>query len=288
MILKEMKLTFATKVETFEEEEEVAPDVTGQADPEAAAAVIALIKAIGNNITLDSATAIQSARTAYDLLTDTQKALVTNYQTLLDAEAKLAELVSADDKVKADAVIEKIDAIGEVTLDSESKIVAARIAYTLLTTEQRALVTNYSKLLAAEAKLAELKGESNISPMDQASADAVEALIARIGTVTLDSEVYISAARNAYNALTDTQKLLVENYADLVAAEKTFAELKAELDSDAAKKDAAKRKAQQITIMIVAAVIAAVAAGVVAIFAVPGLREKAMLFLAKFKKGEKK
>ena len=146
------------------------------------------------------------------------------------------------------------------------------------------MVTNYSKLLAAEAKLAELKGESNVSPLDQASADAVEALISKIGTVTLESEVYISAARNAYNALTDTQKLLVENYADLVAAERTFAELKAEQDADAAQKEAAKRKAQQITIMIISALVAVGAAGTVAIFAVPGLKEKFMALIAGLKK----
>ena len=289
MILKEMKLTKTnTVIDKFEDPEEQAPDVSGQADPEAAAAVIALIDAIGDEITLDSASAITTARTAYDLLTENQKALVTNYQKLVDAETKLAELVTADDKAKADEVIAKIDAIGEVTLEAEGRIVAARIAYTLLTNSQRALVTNYATLLAAEAKLAELKGEGSSSALDQASADAVAALIDKIGTVTLDSEMYISAARNAYNALTDAQKLLVGNYATLVAAERAYAELKAEHDAAIAEEEAAKRKSQQITIMIVAAVIAAVAAAVVAIFAVPGLREKVMLLFAKAKKGEKK
>lgn len=284
MILSEMKLTYATKVESFEEEEEAIPDVTGQSDPEAAAAVDALIDAIGSDITLDSSSAIAAARAAYDLLTANQKKLVTKYQTLLDAEAKLAELVSADDKAKAEAVIAKIDAIGTVTLESESTIVAARIAYTLLTNSQRALVTNYSVLLAAEAKLAELKGESGGSALDQASADAVETLISKIGTVTLESEGAISAARNAYNALTATQKLLVENYDVLVAAEKALAELKAEQQAAQDAEEAAKRKAQQITIMIVAAVVAAAAAGVVTVFAVPSIRAKVLAMFSKNKK----
>ena len=43
-------------------------------------------------MTLDSEEAIKAARGAYDALTDAQKELVGNYQTLLDAEAKLAQL----------------------------------------------------------------------------------------------------------------------------------------------------------------------------------------------------
>ena len=50
-----------------------------------------LIDAIGP-VTKDSGAAITAARNAYDALTDEQKALVTNYQTLLDAEERYAEL----------------------------------------------------------------------------------------------------------------------------------------------------------------------------------------------------
>ena len=77
-----------------------------------------------------------------------------NYQTLLDAEAKLADLKAAD------AVEKLIDAIGTVTLDSEETIKAARGAYDALTEEQQAQVGNYQTLLDAEAKLAQLKKDS--------------------------------------------------------------------------------------------------------------------------------
>lgn len=53
----------------------------------AAASVIKSINAIGE-VTLSSRTAITSARSAYDALTETQKALVTNYETLTTAEAR--------------------------------------------------------------------------------------------------------------------------------------------------------------------------------------------------------
>ena len=58
---------------------------------QAADAVEKLIDAIGT-VTLDSEEAIKAARDAYDALTEAQKAQVGNYQTLLDAEAKLAQL----------------------------------------------------------------------------------------------------------------------------------------------------------------------------------------------------
>ncbi|MFR1477447.1 MAG: hypothetical protein ACLSB9_18115 [Hydrogeniiclostridium mannosilyticum] len=54
-----------------------------------------------------------------------------------------------------------------------------------------------------------------------------EQKIAAIGTVTLDSEGAIQAARTAYDALTDEQKKQVGNYDVLVAAEALLSNLKA-------------------------------------------------------------
>ena len=178
------------------------------ADLKAADAVEKLIDAIGT-VTLDSEEAIKAARDGYDALTEEQKELVGNYQTLLDAEAKLADLQAAD------AVEKLIDAIGTVTLDSEEAIKAARGAYDALTDAQKELVGNYQTLLDAEAKLADLQ-----------AADAVEKLIDAIGTVTLNSEEAIKAARDAYDALTDAQKELVGNYQTLLDAEAKLAQLK--------------------------------------------------------------
>lgn len=64
------------------------------ADQAAADAVTAKISSIGT-VTMDSETAIKTAREAYDALTAEQKALVRNYDVLTAAEAKLAELKQA-------------------------------------------------------------------------------------------------------------------------------------------------------------------------------------------------
>ena len=192
------------------------------ADLQAADAVEKLIDAIGT-VTLDSEEAIKAARGAYDALTDAQKELVGNYQTLLDAEAKLADLQAAD------AVEKLIDAIGAVTLDSEEAIKAARGAYDALTDAQKELVGNYQTLLDAEAKLAQLQ-----------AADAVEKLIDAIGTVTLDSEEAIKAARGAYDALTEEQKAQVGNYQTLLDAEAKLAQLKKDAEKPSQPEQPAK------------------------------------------------
>lgn len=59
-------------------------------------------------------------------------------------------------EVTAEEVIKLIDTIGTVTLDSGDAINAARMAYNKLTAEEKAKVTNYDVLLAAEAAYAEL------------------------------------------------------------------------------------------------------------------------------------
>ena len=185
--------------------------------PTPAEQVQAKIKAIGE-VTLDSAAAISEARTAFDALTDEQKAQVNNYETLTAAEAALAAMQKeADDLAAAANVEETIAAIGEVTLESEAAIAEARAAYDALTEEQQALVENAADLERAEEALAAAK--------EQAAIDAVREKIAAIGEVTLDSADAISGARAAYEALTDEQKALVENYDTLTAAEAALEEL---------------------------------------------------------------
>lgn len=59
------------------------------------------------------------------------------------------------------------------------------------------------------------------------AADAVRAQIAAIGTVTLESEAAITAARSAYNALTADQKAFVKNLDVLTVAEAALAQAQA-------------------------------------------------------------
>ena len=122
------------------------------------------IIAIGEVVyTEDCKALIEAARNAYDALTADQKALVTNIEVLTVAERtygnlKAAAEKAAADKLAADDVIAKINAIGEVAYTEACKnmIDAARNAYTALTEDQKALVTNLSVLTDAETAYAEL------------------------------------------------------------------------------------------------------------------------------------
>ena len=146
------------------------------ADKAAAKAVDNLIDAIGEvALTDDSKAKIDAARKAYNALTDAQKALVSKLDILTDAEAKLAQLKKeAADKAAVDDVIAKIDAIGKVKLDKDSKakITAARAAYDALDDELKAQVTNYNTLLAAEKRYQQLRDKQNAN--DGSTSDSAD------------------------------------------------------------------------------------------------------------------
>ena len=216
----------------------------------AANAVIAKITAIGTvAYTTESKTKIDEARTAYDALTEAQKALVPaeTLAVLTKAETDYNALkTSADEatanQAAADAVIAKINAIGTVayTTESKAKIDEARTAYDALTEAQKALVPaeTLALLTAAETTYAELKAAADSGTANQNAADAFISKITAIGTVayTSESKEKIDEARTAYDALTEAQKALVpeETLALLTAAETKYAELKAAAEQQSA------------------------------------------------------
>lgn len=174
-----------------------------------------LISKIGT-VTINSGAAINAAWDVYNDLTLTQKSYVTKLSTLQEATRKWNQL-------KADEVIKLIDKIDDpVTEKSKAGIDAARKAYDALTKDQKNLVTNVKKLTDAEAAYAKLTA----TPEDKDKAQEVIDKIKKLGDITLDSEKDIEAARKAYDALTDLQKKLVENYDVLTTAEAKLAILK--------------------------------------------------------------
>ena len=215
----------------------------------AAKAVVDKIAAIGIvEYTTASKDIIDAARSAYDLLSDAQKALVSNYTTLTEAEAAYADLKAAAEKAAADkeaakAVEDKITAIGTVEYTEECKnnIDAAREAYDKLTEDQKPLVSNYAVLTMAESYYELLKANAEAAD-DAAAAKVVIDAINAIGTVEYTDECKgkIEAARAAYEALNDTRKALVTNLSVLTKAEEDYAALKKAAEDAAAAIAAAK------------------------------------------------
>ena len=177
--------------------------------------VIDLIKKIGTVAYTDACkNRIDDARKAYDALTPAEKEKVKNFKTLTEAEAKYEELKQAAQKANAEKVIKLIKAIpSPVTKASKAAIDKARKAYDGLTEEEQKLVTNRKVLTGAEAAYAKLTATKTDLAKAQAVMDAIKALPA-----SPDAEA-LEAVRKAYDRLTARQKLLVENYGVLEAAE---------------------------------------------------------------------
>ena len=183
--------------------------------------VIAIIAALPSNITLNDKSAVQSARSAYNALSSSEQARVTNRQKLFDAEARIAQLEA--DRAAADQVIAKINAIpARINFDARDEIEAARAAYNDLTVAQKNLVTNYNRLITAENAFAQYE-------KDRAEAGKVVDLINALpDSISLDDKDAVNSARAAYNVLTAAQKGYVTNYSRLQAAEERIIELEAE------------------------------------------------------------
>lgn len=173
------------------------------------------ISAIGT-VMLDSGSAIEAARNAYDESPSDIRKAVQNFSVLKDAEARLVTLQAAKE------VSDLIAAIGTVTLDSGDAVKAARSAYDGAKSGVQSEVNNYGVLEAAETQLGNLKAQQVID------------LIAQIGTVTLDSDDAIKAAENAYRALTHSEKALVTNADTMTISRATYKELKQAADRQAA------------------------------------------------------
>lgn len=182
---------------------------------DAAKEVIALIQKIGTVAYTNACKSrIDAARKAYDALTDAEKAKVTNFETLKSAEAKYEELKKAAQKANAEKVEKLIKAIpSPVTKASKAAIDKARKAYDALTDEEKKLVTNLEVLTKAEVAYAKLTATKKDLEKAQAVMDAIKALPASPDAKALE------AVRKAYDRLTALQKLLVENYNLLEAAE---------------------------------------------------------------------
>ncbi len=184
--------------------------------------LIKAIGTIGEPVTAANRSAVSAARTAYDALSTDLRARVSNYATLTAAEAAIK---AYDDRMAAvQDVIAKIAALPDadkVALTDEAAIVAARNAYNALSTGDMNLVTNITRLTAAELALAELKASS------QKVKDCIEAIANLPDPVALTDKDKVAAARNLYDALSESEKTQVINYNKLTGAETTIANLEA-------------------------------------------------------------
>ena len=200
--------------------------VKSKFDEYAARAVQQMIDALPDEITAENyeeaKTALNNAQTAFDGLTDEQKANVTNSSKLNDTAALISNY-------EVQVVVAKIDALpGEITAENYEAAVAAlnnaQTAFDGLTDEQKANVNNSEKINTTKGLISDYE------------ADDVQAKIEALVTEII-AENYVTAkrnyvsVRNEYEALTDEQKARITNdskFDEVKAAIEAFESTKAD------------------------------------------------------------
>ncbi len=186
-----------------------------KANEKAASAVEKLIKALpkAERVDYTDKAEIEKARAAYDELTDDQKKLVSNLDTLTAAEAALKEALEAvkEQDELAQEVIKMIQALPETVVydhddkSDEAEIHAAREAYNDLGKVGKNIVGKDNLKLLTNAEKA-LKKAVSQDTKDQKAADKVAQKIAKLpepANVSGKNERAIKAARAAYDRLNE-------------------------------------------------------------------------------------
>ena len=166
------------------------------------------IAAIGD-VTLDSEKRISAAEKAVEKLSDDELKQLDKAEELKKAREKYERLVES----KAAVVDSLIVQIGEVTIESEEKIEAARQEYDAVPASVKSRVKGLTELESAENMLIMLR------------AQRVDNLIDQIGEVTLESADKINADQQAFNRLKKNEKAQVKNVSRLTRAREEFAAL---------------------------------------------------------------
>ncbi len=195
---------------------------------DAAKAAIELITAIGE-VSLDNEQVIIDAEDAVAALEEKDLKQVDNLEVLEAARATFNRLVEEEKQRKIAIVEDAINAIGEVTTQSEDLINAAQKAYDDCDPELKDSISNYQVL--EDAKVAYKEA------LDKEAAKKVDDLIDAIGTVTLNSKSAIDKAYSAYNSANYAVKKFISKYDNLTKAKSTYDNLvKEKEDTEAANK----------------------------------------------------
>ncbi len=154
-------------------------------------------------ITIEDEAELKSIRETYIAL-ELKHRMRIDFRKVSDAESIMSVL-------RAERTSNMINALGEITIEDEAAVRAARASFMDLTRYERTLVKNIEDLNTAEARLTLLLLSRN-------EAAAVDKKIDEIGFVFFGNSK-IKAAKEAYEALSDTAKDFVQKYSDLKTAQ---------------------------------------------------------------------
>lgn len=173
-------------------------------------------------VTIESGEAIDAVQDMFDNLNVLQMEKVPVEVRNSYKLAKQQYRKICDDKLTADAFVEKLLGAFPITLESGGALTQARAAYDALTSDQHQYLPEFAleKLQGGEEEYQKLVG-------DKAAVDNFAAKVDALFPVTKDSEGAIAAADKALAAMTDDQRAQVtkETLKDLQKAKDEFAAL---------------------------------------------------------------
>ncbi len=166
-------------------------------------------------VTLEQESVISDIRKQYNRANKEVQAGVTNYKILEQAEAQLSNL-------KVQNVINLIDQIGQVTLNSEEAINTAKSTYNKLSSDEKTRVINYDSVEAASQKLQELKMEKRVknivrvTKLQVSKPNSVGGVSVYIGFKNMSDKTikYITFEVVPYNAVGDIMRCEIRDYAN--------------------------------------------------------------------------
>lgn len=167
-------------------------------------------------ITINKKSDVEAVRNAFENLNDGVKSLVTNISVLASAEKAIADI--ENDIAAAKAVEAEIAALGEITsLDKKDDVLAAKYAYEQLTEAQKEYVSPEAQeaLNGAIEKIKEFENATAYTSGDTngdgriGAVDALLALQAAVGKITLSDGAFSAADVNGDNVLDADDALLI-------------------------------------------------------------------------------
>lgn len=150
------------------------------------------------NVTINSGFTINAVEGKYDSLTSKCKRHVKNRKVLKQAKNDW-------DQLKANEAIEKIDDIGEVTIDSKEEISKAKKVYDELSEDQKKLVNNYQTLESSEKQFETVQVQTLVTRID-----ALDKSV----PISKDMKQELTSIQTNYSALNETQKVNVTNFSE--------------------------------------------------------------------------
>ena len=155
-----------------------------------------------------------------------EKQFIENVSTFEAVKQQIDTLKQQVETVKNS--IAALPTLEEITLSDDVVVKGVRASYEVLTTEQKAHVSNVEKLVSIEERLIELAKEAEQDQLDTEKANAISKAIEdlpSIEQITLLDEQLVTTIREQYELLTEAQKLKVVNVEKLEAIEKRLVEL---------------------------------------------------------------